>query len=318
MGQLSARLRLRLGLMALFIVVPALAVIIYDQTVERGHARERAVRETVRLAHVAAGQQAGVFDGVQRLLLTLSLFPGLLEPDPAACATLLPQVLHDHPAYINVWVANADGSVFCSASESTPGMSNPNDSWLQRTIRARTTAVGDYEISPESGKAAVVLAHPLIGASEQVDRILAVAIGLETFNVIASDAQIPQGATLTLADRHHTILARYPDGEAWIGRPQPEMPASRTSKAVASDSTMATGADGIERVYTIVRVNTAMDSGLLVSMAIDRAAMFAEADEMLRRHLLLLGLVTLVALGVALVGGQAFVLRPIETLRTVT
>ena len=72
MAGLSTRLRLRLVMLGLIIVIPALAFIVYDQTVERTRARARAVENTLRLARLTATQEAGVFEGVQRLLLTLS------------------------------------------------------------------------------------------------------------------------------------------------------------------------------------------------------------------------------------------------------
>src|SRR5437762_6080139 len=119
MTRLSTRLRIRLVAVALVIVLPAVAVIVYDQAVQRRQSRQRAVQETVRSAHLAADQQGAVFDGVQRLLLTLARFPGLRGTDPAACLATLPDVKRDHPMYLGLWVDNADGSQFCSASTVT-------------------------------------------------------------------------------------------------------------------------------------------------------------------------------------------------------
>ena len=59
-GPFFWRLRTRLVLLALTIIVPALGVTLWDQTSERGRARARAVEDTVRLARIAAGQQATV------------------------------------------------------------------------------------------------------------------------------------------------------------------------------------------------------------------------------------------------------------------
>jgi hypothetical protein len=96
MSGFSARLRTRLVVIELLAVVPAAAAIVYIQTKVRRQARERTVAESQRLVRLAASQQAAVFEGARRLLLTLAEFPGLQSDDPAACNAVLPKILHDH------------------------------------------------------------------------------------------------------------------------------------------------------------------------------------------------------------------------------
>src|SRR5262245_47876873 len=104
MLSVSSGLRLRLALLGLITIVPALAVILYDQTVERGRARDRAVDETLRLTRFAADQQAGVFFSARRMLLTVTQVPVMRGEDSAACAGVLADVLRDHPTLLNIWV----------------------------------------------------------------------------------------------------------------------------------------------------------------------------------------------------------------------
>src|ERR1051325_4584070 len=112
----SSRLTARVMLIVSIVVVPAIGIIVYDQAAERRRVHAEAVENLSRLAHLAAGEQSTAFTGVQRLLSTIAMFPGVRDGDAKACRALLPNVLRDHPAYINVVVANADGSLVCLAT----------------------------------------------------------------------------------------------------------------------------------------------------------------------------------------------------------
>src|SRR5438552_13781168 len=124
MGFLSpSRLRTRLVLIALSAMLPAMAVIGYSQRSERRSAADRALEDSLRLARAAANQQASAFSGVQRLLLTLAQFAPLRSADPRECNELLPNILRDHPGYVNLLVANAsDRTVFCAARPLDPNV----------------------------------------------------------------------------------------------------------------------------------------------------------------------------------------------------
>ena len=61
MSRQVSRLTARVMLLALFVVVPALSVILYEQASDRRRAREQAVENTLALAHLAADQQAEAF-----------------------------------------------------------------------------------------------------------------------------------------------------------------------------------------------------------------------------------------------------------------
>src|SRR5205823_1528755 len=96
------RLRTRLLLMAAAAVLPALVVIVFEQSVERQRARRDMLEDSLRLTRLAADRQASVFMGAQRLLQTLARVPEVRASDLNGCNRLLPDVLHDHPGYVNL------------------------------------------------------------------------------------------------------------------------------------------------------------------------------------------------------------------------
>jgi len=315
----STRLRTRLVMMALVIVVPVLAFLLYNQSIERARSRRDAIEDTLRLAHLVASEEGTLLGGVQRFLLTLAEFPGLRDNSPAGCADLLPHLFRAHPNYINIWVVNADGSLFCEARPvaiATPAIRER--AWFQRALSSRTTVVGDYQISATTQNPDVVIAHPLIDESGRVVRILGVGISLEQLSQIAARARIPPGATLTLTDQRHTVLARFPEDKSVIGKPQSDRMAGLPKSDGTADVAEGSGVDGRRRLYAHVPIEAELNTGLTVTIAVEPSAIFAESDFLLRRHLWLLLLVGLVAVGVALISGQLFIVRPVAALGALT
>ena len=191
-----------------------------------------------------------MLEGARYLLLTLAEFPPVRAADPRECQNLLPNVLHAHPRYLTLAVANADGTLFCSAA--TPdrlGLANASSRiWFERVIERRTTVIGDYQFSAATGKPAIVMAHPLLDAAGGVSRILVATIDLTELNAAVSSTDLPLGATLTLFDRSRTILARFPGGSAWIGHQIPDSrPLERIAAGASEDVGENAGVDGVRR-----------------------------------------------------------------------
>jgi two-component system, cell cycle sensor histidine kinase and response regulator CckA len=317
--QARLSLRMRFVLIALVAAAPALLAIVYTQAAERRRAREETLSDSLHLTRLAAGRLAGVLDGPRRLLATLAHLSQVADADPRPCRALLPGILRDHPGYINITVSNADGSVFCSGAPIAPGTSVRGHAAFERALTTRKPAVGDYQVSVNTGAPAVVVAQPLLDDSGAVTRVLAVLVGVDEFNRIAADVELLPGASLTLFDRGGTILARRPDGPRWAGKRIPDSWFRTTLLANPHEAVAeAAGIDGLPRLYVIVPVDSRPDTGLYVGMGVDRATAFADADRISRQFVWLLGLVSIAAIVLAVAGSALFVSRPARVLTEVT
>ncbi len=296
----SVRLRTRLIALGLLVTAPALVVILYTQRLERARARDEAVSDIRQVTQLAAAQQATVFDGVQRLLLTLAQLPDLQSDDPARCRALLPGVLRAHPGYINIWVDRGDAR-FCEAvpiDEAAITTRPTTRPWYQRAVVTRTTAVGDFQSSPLTGMPDVIIAHPILSPSGGVLGVVAAAISLDPLNDIAARAQLPPGTRLTLIDRQRRILARYPEGRRLLGQVMP-------------------AADDLA-LFSSAHVQGSYDTGLDIGMEVRREAAMAQANSLLQRQAVLLALLLIATVAVSLVSGERFIRRPIAVLADVT
>ena len=312
----SRRLSTRIVLIVLLVLLPAIAIFVYDQTNDRRRAREDAVENAGRLARLAAREQARIFEGVERLLGTLALFPALKNGDASSCNALLPDLLRGHPHYINIFALNADGSRFCVAAN--PGdrvLKGPQkeSAWFTRVMQTRAPSIGDYQISLITGRPAVILAHPITDASGNITRVVAAIIRLDEMSAAFQAVNLPRGATLTLTDRQGTILARVPSAPALIGTRHAQFPTTRPAGSVEARTAMleSTGSDGVKRLYTVIPVAAGSPTGFYVTLDVESATIFADADRALYAHLSLLALVALIGLVVAVVGGRALVLQPV-------
>ena len=296
----SVRLRTRLIALGLIATAPALIVILYTQSLERARARDQAALDIRQVTELAAAQQATMFDGVQRLLLTMAQLPDMLSDDPARCQALLPGVLRDHPGYINIWVNKIRNPSFCQAIPVDPAVfaATATRSWYQRAVETRTTTVGDFQNSPLTGMPDVVIAQPIISQTGAVEGFVAAAISLDPLNDIAARAQLPAGTILTLMDRQRRILARYPDGRKLIGQVLPE----------ADESAL----------FASAHVQGRFDTGLDIGMEVERGAAMAQANSLLRRQAVLLVLLLAATIAASLIGGERFIRRPIAALAGVT
>ena len=193
---------------------------------------------------------------------------------------MLPKILRGHSDYVNIKVADADGSLFCTAAPVDPRLfPHIRDGvWFERAKRARATAVGDYQISATSGQPAIVVAHPLLDSSGGVGRVIAAIVSLDQLNKIVADAVLPDGATIVLFHRNRTILARFPDSHLWMGQQVPDGgPLARLTAGATEDVTETVGVDGVPRLYVTVPVRASIDTGLYLAMGIERARAFRDA-----------------------------------------
>src|SRR5688572_17714185 len=76
---LLARIRVRLVILVLLAVCPALAVVIYTAVEQRREGLEHARNETLRLVRTAANNHDQSIESAQQLLLTLAQMPAIQD-----------------------------------------------------------------------------------------------------------------------------------------------------------------------------------------------------------------------------------------------
>jgi hypothetical protein len=155
-------LRVRLLLLVLTAVLPALGLVFYTALEQRRSATAEVQETALRLARLASSNQGQLIGGVRQLLVSLSQLPEIRAREDAACSAFLSKLLQQYPLYANLGVAARNGDIFCSGLLQSRIHNATDRSWFQRTIQARNFAIGDYQIGRITGKATVNFGYPVI------------------------------------------------------------------------------------------------------------------------------------------------------------
>ena len=319
MGWFPSRLRTRLLLTCAVAVLPALFLIAYEQSVDRQRARQDTLDRNSRLTHLVADRLASVFTGAQRLLQTLTHVPEVRTANASACNAVLPEILADHPGYLNLAAIRVDGVVWCSSSPATVSLAVADRPWFQGALQSHATTLGEYQVGRTTATPDIVVAQPVLDPAGRVEHVLAAALELSELDRILATMNPGPGGTLTLFDRNRTILARYPDGPKWVGtKIRSSLPIEHLLAGAREDRYETVGVDGVHRLYATVVVDPGFGADLFMSVGMDTAAALADANRVTRQQLLLLALAALAVIAAAVVAGQTLIVGPVEKLRAVT
>ena len=310
-------LRVRMLLLVLLAVVPALGLVLYSGLEARYQEGARAREQVLQLVQRISRDQEQAIKETRQLLITLAQLPAVRERDAQACSRILRSISRLHVRYANLGAIRPDGSVFCSATAFTTGPSAQQSSWFQQALLTRNFSVSRFHIGGISGRPVLTMAYPAIGGGE-VAAVAFASLDLAWLNRYLSESLLPPGSVLAVMDRRGTLLARYPDPEFWVGENIADTPLAREILAHQRAAvTEARGMDNIPRLYAYAPLAPALTQGVYVYVGIPGAVAYAEPERVLRRNLLGLGLVALLALAAAWWGG-AFLLRRAQPLLAAT
>jgi len=179
--------------------------------------------------------------------------------------------------------------------------------------------VSGYVVEPVTGRPALILAWPALGPTGEVRSVLFASLDLGGIHSLAERARLPVGSTFIVTDASGVVLARYPESDRWIGQPMPEQPIAQAIRGQQSEGRATVeGFDGITRLFAFTPVGGLPPADRLhIAVGISREEAFTEADRTLVRNLLSLGLVGMVALGMAAIIGHILIIRRLrEVMRT--
>lgn len=314
------RIRTRLFALVLITVLPVLGLMYYTAAEQQKLDVARGQEDVLRLVRDAAGEQERMIEVTRQFLVIMAELPEIHSGDPVAGSRIMAGLLKRYPVYVNIGVIGINGELLCSAVPVSGTVNLSDRPYFQRAFRTRDFAIGDYQVGRTTGKPTLNLGYPVLDEAGQVKAVLFAAIDLNWLGQTASGANLPPGATLTVTDRNGTVLARYPDGEGFVGKTMPEVPAFQAILNKQGESAARiTGADGTERLIAVKPLYRAAGGGeVYIFAGIPVNTFTADANRQLARNMAGLVLVTAMVVATALVGGNLFFLRRVNVLLEVT
>lgn len=308
-------LRARLVLLVLLAVIPALGLILYTAASQRRSAAIEVQKNMLRLVKFAAANQQQTSEGARQLLIALSQLPEIRQGNPEKCNRLLANLLKQYRAYAGFGVLDTNGNSICTAPELNEAINAADRAYFRLAGQTRDFAIGEYQIGRVTGKASVNFGYPVLAEAGQVKAVVFAALDLAWLNQLIAKAQLPEGSVLIVSDRKGTVLARYPDPQSWVGKSYPNDPLNTIVLSQREGTFEASGLDGIKRLYAFTSLgDDPVSRDVHVSIGIPTRVAFTPANQLLVRNLTGLGVVTILALIAAWIGGDVFLLHKVKSL----
>ena len=309
-------LRARLLLLVLLAALPVTLLWGFSALQIRERARLDAETFVLHVAHSAVREYEALVDGARQLLPALAANRAVLDHDGEGCSREFAPLLAEYPQYAVLGAIGTDGFVFCSALPFTPPIDVSDRLYFREAMASEEFAIGEFQIGRVTGIPTVNLGYPAIDESGRLVAVVLAALDLRWLNEIAAAADLPDGATLTIFDHNGTVLARYPDPEAWVGKADPQAEVVEVALAATGEtSTEARGLDGVDKVYAIVPLageGPASRVYLTVGIPVDQV--FAPVMAVERSQLLGLLVATAFAAAGAWLVGERMVVRRVEAI----
>jgi diguanylate cyclase (GGDEF)-like protein len=183
--------------------------------------------------------------------------------------TALPQIGH-------LSLMGSDGKLINTTSSWPVPLSNIADRAYFKALKAApqlTTAVSEPVLNRISGTWTTIFARNLIGSRGEFLGLILASIELAQFEDFFTSVALGQGATIMMAHRDGTVLARYPRTDEMIGRSLKNSPlfTDVLAKADHGTTTLRSALDGQDRlasVQSLERFPMVIDATTTVSAAL--------------------------------------------------
>lgn len=219
------------------------------------------------LVTLIAAEQQLRFALIRQLQATLALNPVVAEPkDPAACSRVLEQARAGGGYLTGITLHDASGRPLCWATPRPPPRIDERD-YFKDVLRQKQAVVSDYLIGGTSGKAILIVAHPIVDNAGAVSQVLVAGLDLAWLARTLEKTPLPGDTNLVLVDGKGVVLAP----EKWLGRSVADHPVFQRVAASSDQMTFeARGIDGVERLFVARPLQKTTGGNILVWVAVSK------------------------------------------------
>src|SRR4030043_1403028 len=310
-------LRIRLILLVLLAVIPALGITLYSGLEQRRHERQRAFGEALGLAKDISETHENLIQNARHILFTLSKTSKVQQQDKAACNKIFADIMKQSEGFTALLAAKPNGDLFASSRPITQPFNYSDPPWFQRLLKTRDFVIGEYLIGRVSGKPLITLAHPVLDDIGNLKAILGWGVDLEWRNKTVVKNKLQEGTSVSVIDSDGTVLLRYPEPEKYVGKSMPEASIVKAMLAKHTGVEETVGIDGIPRLFGFTSLGKGVES-VHVTVGIPKQIALATADRVMKDSLAYLGFIALLALAAAWFMGGYFIVHPVNRLLETT
>ncbi|MGH6896739.1 MAG: PAS domain S-box protein [Geminicoccaceae bacterium] len=309
------KLSVRLLILVLIAALPVLALQVQGLVQDREQLKAATAKQALDLARLAAAQQDQFIEGARHLLTAAAQLPEVENRNAPECDQRMAEFLVQFPTIIAIGVVAPDGVPFCSGLGGFTGITFADRRYFQQALRDKSLAISGHIIGRQTGRPQLNFAYPALDAAGEVRAVVVLAFSLGRLSRDLSATALPSGGTISLVDGDGVLLARAPPAPESIGRRAREAVFTETMLAQRQGVMEAVGIDRSERLYGFAPLLASADLFAVVGLPWQEA--YRAADREFWRQIAWTSLAFALAAVVALIGGEAWILRPVAGLQRV-
>jgi PAS domain S-box-containing protein len=311
-------LRVRLILLVLLAIVPALVIIFFDAAELREREVTKAKAEALTLSRLTARQYEEVIEAARQTLISLAQLPEIQAMDAVGCKDHLTELLAEYQGYHHFAVFDMTGALFCSTPSLNESAGAADQAWFRHTVDTGRFTISDYQTSWLDGTPTIVFSYPVLAETGQIQAVVSASLNVVQLNQIAAETDLEDGTALMIIDRTGTIVVHDPEPSRWVGQNLSNAPLVIVIQATTEGQVEVAGLDGVTRLHAFTPLRNSTETGLYLAIGLPKHVAFAKADQIWTRNLTVLGVVALLALVAAWIGSDLFVLRPVNAFISAT
>jgi signal transduction histidine kinase len=313
---LSFSIRTQLLLLAVLLTLPALGIIVYSGIKERAADYQNAVIESQRLADSLAVQQESLTNEARLLCALLAELPEVKNRDATRVNTLLAKIHEHSPQYINILIADANGSIWASAIPVNQQMTVADRRYFKNAQKSRRFSSGEFVISKALNKPTIHMAYPL-SDKDAFSGVIIVGFDLDVMRGILERAQPILDTNYVFVDHKGIIVNRGKEAAAFIGKPVPEDTFKDMQNGPDKDTFEFVRRDGDTRIttYRKLRLPGESDPYLYVRAGISKKEVLAKSSRALFTNISILLMFVLLSFLTAFFIGKRTIVDRIKALK---
>jgi signal transduction histidine kinase len=310
-------LRVRLLLLVLIAVIPVWGAIAYTASEQKKIAIAGIQRNALQLAQFSTHEEEQALQGTRQILIALAEYVQKTDENPSDCSAFCADLLNQFKRYANIGAVKSNGDVFCSAVPLDKPINATDQVWFRHAVESGDFAVGDYHVGRITKKSVLVMAYPYRIVGDDQAAVVFAALDLKWLSryIFKIESQLPEGFTITQIDKNAAVLARQPDAEQWVGRSMIHHVAIR--EILSQKTGVIEARDDRDRsyIYAFAQLQSSYRKDqVYMILGIPSQLAFADSNRVLRRNLILLGIVSLLAMLAAWFGSDLFIVRQVKAL----
>ncbi|SIQ57687.1 Two-component sensor histidine kinase, contains HisKA and HATPase domains [Rhizobium sp. RU35A] len=309
-------MKIRLAVMTLIALLPALAMLAYNELKLRNERQAEIHQQAIRSSQQFSMEIETILEGLRGLLIATAAIPAITDGNPAACGQTLNAVSARLDDYVgNIFVLDRNGRLLCDSLNWPTGTDFSDREYVRRALVSDDVVIAGYTIARVSNRAVLPVALRLKRNGETVG-VIATGLRLDWLQARVFQRDIVAGGSVTISDRNGVIVARNPDPQSFVGTTIPQA-YRHLITASAPGSLEVVSQDGTTRILGYQPVSD--KNPLYVSAGIARNEAFAQLNTAALTGILFILSGCLIAFVAANYVGQRFILEPVQHIvRTVT